>query len=1012
MQSCHFLNSLHLMKKNNRKSLSSSKLILKPLCLIAITVLSTLHLSAQDSDIDIISQRIQTVNKNVNVTSNDNNADTYLQSVKSDGSFADINYADKSATNWQPQTHLDRLKPIITAYTLPTSKFYSKEDVYNKIVSMLSYWHNANPKSTNWYMQEIACPQRMGVLLLIMRTGNTPLPSNLENMLIQRMESDGGDPITQVGANKMDVATHWIYRGCLTKDPAILRKGVDEAFAPLYLTTEEGFQHDYSYQQHGSQLYLGGYGRVLVDGISKLALYTVNTSYALSGETLKIMSKFIRETYIPIIRGNYLLFNTLGRGVTRKNALNETNFTNILNRMITLDPQYEDFYAKTVERLKGTQNANYNLADSHTAYWRSDYSLHQRPNYTMDVRMSSIYTSRNENGNGENLKGYFLVDGATSITQKGNEYVDIFPVWDWAKIPGTTTPAKTTIPKTAAWQVNGNSYFAGGITDGKYGISAYLYDDRDYDINTKAKKSWFFFDKEVICLGSGITSTAEESINTTVNQTLLRGDVKVITNGGSETILNKGEHSFTNLSWILHDGIAYYFPQQANLEITNQAQSGTWNSINTTQTSELITKDVFKTWFNHGIKPNKGSYSYIVVPNISTTDDIKNYSVSDIEILANTDSLQVVKHKNLNIIGLVFFKGATFTSEEISIQADKACVMMIKEMGSENVDIYISDPSKRNSKISLIAQLANISGKKHVVCTLPTYPDPYAGSTFKYTIDKNTPSYNSKVEYIYPMGDAYVRSGLYGYTNYGSDKSLVVKKSDGDYGRESFIKFNLQEIDTESILQNLSNKIYLSLSVASANTGIYGTNWNISIVENNSWEETTINWNNRPQEQELIVSAQSSYTGTEFKADITEYVLANLLDGNKTISFCISATDDGNTTDASFYSKEAGIQTSPRLIIERIDNTSGIDNEKQKGSAPTLNLYPNPAEKGMNIYIDVNSDDDLYNNFEVKVFNLQGQIIYTTNENIIKTDKFSSGVYFVLLKDINGTMHHGRFIVK
>lgn len=1003
------------MKRNYITAFGLSELMLKSFCLALVIALSVSYASAttlQNAEIELISRKIQTVHKSVNVTSNDNNANTYLQSVKTDGSFADINYADKSATNWQPQTHLDRLKPIVIAYTLATSKYYASEDVYNKIVTTLTYWHNANPKSTNWYMQEIACPQRMGILLLIMRTGTKLLPSTLETNLIERMRTDGGDPSKQVGANKMDVATHWIYRGCLTENTTILTKGVNEAFAPLYLTNEEGFQYDYSYHQHGSQLYLGGYGRVLVNGISNLALYTVGTSYALSGETLQILSKFVRETYIPIIRGNYLLFNTLGRGISRKNSLNESGFTSILNRMITLDPQYKEYYNKTIERLKGNQTSGYNLSPIHSNFWRSDYSLHQRPNYTMDLRMASVYTSRNENGNGENLKGYFLVDGATSITQKGDEYVDIFPVWDWAKIPGTTTPNKTSIPKTASWEVRGTSFFAGGVTDGKYGVSAYSYDDRDFNVNTRAKKSWFFFDDEVVCLGAGINSSAEESVNTTVNQTFLKGNVTAITDNGTETTLTKGNHSFTNLSWVLHNGIAYNFPQKASLSISNQSQNGTWNSINSTQTSEQITKDVFKIWFDHGIKPSKGAYSYIIVPNKNTVSEIKQHPINNIEILANTDSLQVVRHTSLNIIGLVFFKPAIFTDGEFSIRADRACTVMLKDINSEAVTVYLSDPARRNAEISLIVQLPNISEQKELICKLPTYPDTFAGSSFKYIIDKNTPHYNAlQSEDVYPSADAYVRSGLYGYTNYGAENSLVVKKSDGDYGREVYIKFDLQQIDVDKLIQDESSKVYLSLYIANANKGIYETKWNINYVENDSWEEIKINWNNRPQELEMIASVPTSYAGTELKVDITEYVIADLLAGDKIVSLNIAASDIGNTTDASFYSKEAGKLTSPRLILKS-SLLAGIGETQRENLNLSLVLHPNLAQRGTPITIETNALPKIENTFKVRVTDLQGHTVLITDGNQIETNNLSSGVYLVSIENQKGTAYHGKFILQ
>ena len=98
-----------------------------------------------------------------------------------------------------------------------------------------------------------------------------------------------------------------------------------------------------------------------------------------------------------------------------------------------------------------------------------------------------------------------MSDGCTNIVTQGNEYANIFPAWNWRRIPGTTAPQLDTIPMAASdWQTRGTSTFAGGVSDSIYGVSAYAYMDNYAGVNTGAKKAWFFFDNEVVCLGSGI----------------------------------------------------------------------------------------------------------------------------------------------------------------------------------------------------------------------------------------------------------------------------------------------------------------------------------------------------------------------------------------------------------------------------------------------------------------------------------------------------------------------------
>ena len=90
------------------------------------------------------------------------------------------------------------------------------------------------------------------------------------------------------------------------------------------------------------------------------------------------------------------------------------------------------------------------------------------------IHILSTRTMRCEYGNGENLKTYFMSDGCTNIVTQGNEYANIFPAWNWRRIPGTTAPQLDTIPMAASdWQTRGTSTFAGGVSDSIYGCLLY-----------------------------------------------------------------------------------------------------------------------------------------------------------------------------------------------------------------------------------------------------------------------------------------------------------------------------------------------------------------------------------------------------------------------------------------------------------------------------------------------------------------------------------------------------------
>lgn len=659
-----------------------------------------------------------------------------------DGSFTDIDYSKEDRTDWEPLTHIDRVYDFVFAYTNPGNKYYESEALYEKIVAALNYWYQRNPYCDNWWYNQIAEPQRIGVLLIQMRTGKQQIPADLENRTLQRMKTDGGNPADWTGANRTDIALHWIYRACLTADVTLLRNAINYVYNPVQYTTGEGFQHDNCYFQHGAQLYIGGYGDEILKGVTQVAMYTRGTQYALSEARLQLLSKFMRETYYQTIRGVYMLFDVLGRGVSRPSGTSKGSASLYAERMMILDPEHAEEYAAIIERLGGRKSADYGLKPLHTHYFRGDYTLHVRPGYTFDVRTVSTRTMRCEYGNGENLKTYFMSDGCTNMVIKGNEYAGIFAMWDWARIPGVTAPQMKTIPQAVSdWQTRGTSKFAGGVSDSIYGATAYSYEDKYKNINTAARKAWFFFDDEVVCLGAGITSTATVPVNTTINQCTLVGGKATVSANGQVSEVAMGEYAYdNNLNWAWHNNIGYVFPDGGNIFLLNQSRSGSWYDINTTASKTVMKKNVFTLGFNHGQSPKDDTYAYIVVPNKSSAAEMAAYPMDNIEILANTDSMQVVRNKKLGVWEFIFYQGATFTHGELSVKVNKGCALLFKDIEKPSVQFHIADPAQTQSKITVEVHIPSVSLQtKSIECDF-TGTGIYAGQSKVYTVDANSPT--------------------------------------------------------------------------------------------------------------------------------------------------------------------------------------------------------------------------------------------------------------------------------
>lgn len=667
-----------------------------------------------------------------NTTIKNPSIDKNLALFQENGSFSDIDYDDTQMTNWTPIKHIERLSDFVYAYTNEKNKYYQNEDLYQKIVKGLEYWYDVDSESDNWWHNQISEPQKLGVLLIQMRIGKQQIPQELETKILKRIQETGGDPAKWTGANRTDIALHWIYRSCLTQNEADLKTAIDNVFNPVVYTTEEGFQHDNSYFQHGEQLYIGGYGDEILKGVTQVASYALGTQYQLDKEKVELLSKFMRETYYRTVRGQNMSFDVVGRSVSRPGLLNKRTTATYAKRMIDIDPTHADEYKAIIARLNRKQPADYQVTASHTHYFRGDYSLHVRPQYNFDVRLASTRTKKCEYGNKENLKTYFMSDGCTNITQTGNEYFNIFPVWNWCHIPGTTAPQLEKVPMDPkAWGVLGTSTYAGGVSDSIYGATAYAYMDTNPEVNTGAKKSWYFFDNEVVCLGAGIQSTSTYPVHTTVNQCFLKSGI-LVDKGDKEETLANGSHTLQAPQWVLHDKIGYFFPQKEEVFLTAQTQSGRWYDINTSKSKKEEKMDVFTLGINHGVGPKDGSYAYIVVPGKTSAQEMKAYQKKNaIEILSNNAKVQAVRNTKLNVWMVTFFEAGTFTHKELSVTVDKPCILMIKDITSKSANLHIADPGQTQSPIQVELKI----GKKKQTLTADfTQTGIYAGATKQYTV--------------------------------------------------------------------------------------------------------------------------------------------------------------------------------------------------------------------------------------------------------------------------------------
>lgn len=640
-------------------------------------------------DYELVLMRVrQNLYESTPVETMDKNATSLMKLMTPEGIWPQIDYKCFFRTNWEPADHLSRIKRMAMAYTCPESSLYGNQVLFRAIDKAVRAWNEYKPTSYNWWYNQISVPKIMADILALMEAGESKLSDGAVHGFMEMMEQS--DPRKWTGANKMDIAIHHLIRGCVLKNDSIVSTNVKEFFEPVCITNGEGIRADMSYQQHGTQLYIGGYGSVFVDNIAKTAGLFTGTHFALNDEQIKLFSEFVRNTYLNVFRSHYMDFSVCGRSVSRAKTLDPGNYAFLFNKMKEIDPTHADYYDMASQRFS-QNNSTIGRTHHNQMFYLSDYMLHNRKRFDFSVRAVSNRTCRSESGNGENLLGTYLSEGATNIRVTGDEYYNIFPVWEWDKIPGTTTPAGE-VENHNDWGVAGTAEFVGGVSDGLYGVMAYGMND----YGMKANKGWFMFDNEIVCLGSGIESQTDKDINTSINQCHLVGDVYATTAGKMGKMIPNSRLDSEFSGWIWHNKIGYFFPDSISMHLKNEQQQGKWSKINFNQSDQLVSMPVFNLYVSHGKKPKGEKYAYYIVPGIASPASLTAYNPTNVPIISNEANLQAVYNQQLDILQIIFWEAGTLQHGQIKVEADVPCVVMIKGTTTYRPEVLLSDPTQKN----------------------------------------------------------------------------------------------------------------------------------------------------------------------------------------------------------------------------------------------------------------------------------------------------------------------------
>lgn len=659
-----------------------------------------LSVQAQTEDFTLVKKRVVTELMQTDI--DDSRVAEILDRMEEDGSYSNIDYTDLSRTAGFPhRRHTYDLVYLAKAYKNNSSKYYEDEQLKAKITRSFKYWVDHDFFGDNWHNNQISTPTNLVNLMLII---GEELPKELVTKaqpIIGRahMNASGARP----SGDRIVIAGILAKNLLFTGD----KKGFDDVIRIIegelkFSTGSRGIQHDYSFHHRVDRVNNTtsyGYGKY-ANAFGEWSYYVSDTKYAFSKEKInQLIDYYLDGICKQLVYGIYQDISVKNRSITNKATFQPQGTVEIERLLHSTDYRQDEL--KTILKLrKGEAKPSASFAKF---FWQTEHFVFQRPGFYTTVRM---YSTRNRNMekpyNGPGKPTHHRADGTNYLLLRGDEYHNIWPVYDWQKISGTTILQKPQLPGIDSIQLDGLTDFVGAVTDGLYGAVAFDFISSHDGI--KAKKSWFFFDEEYVCLGTDISAESDLPVATTVNQVLMKSKVTVMQNDKAKQ-LPAGNRELEQVKWVHQDKTGYIFPEPETIQLSNQEEQGRWSDITDQKniSAEIVTEKVFALWFDHGGSPDNASYQYIVVPNVSEQAlDQSSKNNRAIEILSNTPDLQAVKNNTLGICQLAFYRAGTVDiADGSTFGMDSQGMAMLKMEDKRITELTVADPSRKLRRIML-----------------------------------------------------------------------------------------------------------------------------------------------------------------------------------------------------------------------------------------------------------------------------------------------------------------------
>ncbi|GLC79760.1 polysaccharide lyase family 8 super-sandwich domain-containing protein [Lacrimispora brassicae] len=585
---------------------------------------------------------------------------------------------------------------------------------------------------------------------------------------------------TAQGANIIDCSRIALGLGILREDNELVhlaQKASSETFIIQSLKDStkiadqgytSGFYEDGSYLDHSHVPYLGSYGIEFIKGGAGMPPLFAGTPWEYPREVQENLEFYLKEGFLNGMYDGLMLDSLKGRSVSRPAGSNrdagreamvlmiqlmdsvslevQEELKSSLKTWLEIDPgfietltgaEYIMIKAKALEILEDDSITS-SIAPIHKNLPLMDRAIHRTDKFLMALSMYSERIQNTEIMNHENRYGWHQGSGMTYLyNQDTMQYTENF--WNTVnplRLAGTTLVSKNIgngQPDSSGFAQGGDfrsrESWVGGSSIENDGINGMSLTGEvrvkegegspavTYSPHLSAKKSWFMFGEQIICLGAGISNSDEEyPVESIIENRRLRqeGDNALIINGKTKDLMTEPASledivegkvdvsgtTLSDISWAHLEGntagsdIGYYFPAGSQtISVRKARNAGDWSLVGTSKGE--AEENYLEMWFDHGKNPENAAYEYVLLPGL-TSEETEQYSREpQITVLSNTSQIQAVYSRFKNILGANIWTDAAAKIGDLSVKG--AASLMAKEDENGILTVSASDPTMKNT---------------------------------------------------------------------------------------------------------------------------------------------------------------------------------------------------------------------------------------------------------------------------------------------------------------------------